>query len=175
MHGFSFDARFLLSLWVAATLCACGDSSDDTTTATSVADTGTATTDASATTSTTTDATSTSASSTATGSGSRGSTDDGATGDGGTGGGQLVFCSEKDTTCPDGFMCFLDECPDCMGNGVCVPAGGDMCGGFAGLECPEGDGCLMPGSCVADAFGACVPLEMIDPICAAQKACWSCG
>ncbi|MDO8630777.1 MAG: Kazal-type serine protease inhibitor family protein, partial [Phycisphaerales bacterium] len=51
------------------------------------------------------------------------------------------------------------------------PANAEVCGGIAGIPCPEGKFCKLPvGECCCDFFGVCAPIpgpcpEYADPVC----------
>jgi hypothetical protein len=75
--------------------------------------------------------------------------------------------------CQGGDQCVMNEfCKDCDSLGFCVPAG-PPCGGFIGRPCPQGQACLAPGGCIADASGSCIPEDWVDPICEMQPGCWT--
>lgn len=66
----------------------------------------------------------------------------------------------------------INGCFECVDPNTCAPAEGRMCGGIAGLQCPDGQVCQMDaGMCnVSDAAGTCVfggdvcP-AVYDPVC----------
>jgi len=63
-------------------------------------------------------------------------------------------------------------CFDIVMHVIADPQGGEVCGGFLGIPCPDGQFCKYPmGSCFwADHFGVCTPIpqgcpEIYDPVC----------
>lgn len=78
--------------------------------------------------------------------------------------------------CATGFECCDDgdwQCNDQAGNPTCPPGTEcpQLCGGFAGIECDEGEFCkFAEGQCCCDQVGICEEIpqacpEIIDPVC----------
>lgn len=84
------------------------------------------------------------------------------------------FCDIRET-CDDGLVSVVqNSCFTCVDPDTCeAPStGGQMCGGVAGFQCPDGQTCRMdPGTCnIADNAGTCVPTpdacaEIYAPVC----------
>jgi len=56
------------------------------------------------------------------------------------------------------------ECYDTVLHVVAEPSQEEVCGGFAGIPCPEGEFCKLPvGHCCCDFFGICTPIPAACP------------
>jgi len=63
------------------------------------------------------------------------------------------------------------ECFDTVLHVIAVPFAAEVCGGWAGITCRDGEFCKLPlGSCCCDFFGECTPIptgcaDVWDPVC----------